>query len=115
MGQRFFDTLLLMFCFPASIGSVNNTQIALRSMSFLTMKEIIIAMINDANSAEPEKLPSPQVISEEKLRRVLVLLLTGAQVNPALRGETAMEWSINSLCESSLSNNLSKDMRQVCA
>lgn len=96
----------------ASIGSVNNPQIALRSMSFLTMKEIIIAMINDANSAEPGKLPSPQVISEEKLRRVLVLLLTGAQVNPALRGETAMEWSINSLCESSLSNNLSKDVRQ---
>ena len=103
-----------MLCFSASRGIVNNPQIALQSMSLLNMKEIIIAMINDADSAEPEKLPSPQVISEEKLRRVLVLLLTGAQVNPKLCTETAIEWSINSLCESSLSNNLSEDERQVC-
>lgn len=112
-GSTFLTHCLLMLCFSASLGS--DPQIALRTMSFLTIKEIIIAMINDANSGEPEKLPSPQVISKEKLRRVLVLLLTGAQVNPALRTPTALEWSINSLCESSLCNTLSNDVRQVCA
>ena len=77
------------------------------------MTELLTAIVNDGSSTEEGKLPSPQIIPEAKLRKVLALILTGAQINSSLRTETALEWYISSFCESSLTNNMAKDVRQV--
>lgn len=103
-----------MIPFLSAVGSnVNYSQSALGSMSYSNMKEFLSAFISDDSSAEEGKLPSPQIIPEAKLRTVLALVLTGAQVNSLLRTETAMEWYINTFCESSFFNILAKDVRQV--
>lgn len=68
---------------------------------------------NNSNSTEAEKIPLPQSIPEEKLKKVLVLILSGIQINSNLRTETTLEWCVNTFCESSLSNSLAKDVRQV--
>ena len=85
-------------------------------MSFFSMKEILSAIISDGtcSSVEPQTLPLPQIIPEEKMKKVLALILTGAQVNSSLRGDIGLEWYIKTFCETSLSNCLSKNVRQVC-
>lgn len=82
-------------------------------MPYSDVKELLTAIVMDDNSTDTKKLPAPQTIPEEKLRKVLAVILTGAQINSSLRTEVAVAWYIDSFCESSLSNNLAKDVRQV--
>ena len=104
----------IMLCFLSEVGiNVNYSQCALASMSYSDMTVLLTAIVNNGSSVEAEKLPSPQIIPETKLKKVLAVILTGAQINSSLRTDTALEWYINTFCESSLSNNLSKDVRQV--
>jgi len=93
-------------------SSGTNSQSSLGTISYSNMTELLSAIVSDNSSTEMGKLPSPQIIPETKLRKVLALILTGAQVNSSLRSDAAMEWYINMFCESSLSNNLAKDVRQ---
>lgn len=86
-------------------------------MPYSDVKELLTAIVMDDKSTDKstdtKKLPEPQTIPEEKLRKVLAVILTGAQINSSLRTEVAVAWYIDSFCESSLSNNLAKDVRQV--
>ena len=99
--------------FPEVGINVNYSQCALGSMSYSDVKELLTAIVMDDNSTDTGKLPATQTIPEEKLRKVLTVVLTGAHINSSLRTETAFEWYIDSFCESSLSNNLAKDVSQV--
>lgn len=106
--------LAVILCFLSEVGiNVNYSQCALASMSYSDMTVLLTAIVNDGSSAEAGNLPSPQIIPETKLKKVLAVILTGAQINSSLCTDTALEWYINTFCESSLSNNLSKDVRQV--
>lgn len=84
-------------------------------MSYADISEVLTSIVREdtSNSTEAEKIPLPQSIPEEKFKKVLVLILSGVQINCNLRTETALEWCVNTFCESSLSNSLTKDVRQV--
>ncbi len=82
-------------------------------MDYASAKELLTAFVNNSSSTETDKIPSPSDIPEETMKKVLVFILTGAQVNSSLRIEQAIGWYINTFCETSLSNDCLKEKRQV--
>lgn len=82
-------------------------------MDYTSTKELLTAFVTDNSSAEAGKLPSPSSIPEETCKKALAFILTGAQVNSSLCIEQAMEWYINTLCETSFSNDCSNEKRKV--
>ena len=82
-------------------------------MDYSSTKEFLTAFITDISSTETGKLPSPSDIPEETCKKALAFILTGAQVNSSLRIEQAIEWYINTLCETSLTNNCPNEKKKV--
>ena len=82
-------------------------------MDYSNAKELLTAFLTDNSSTEAGKLPSPSDIPDETCKKVLTFILTGTQVNSSLRIEQAMEWYINTLCATSLSNDCSREERKV--
>lgn len=82
-------------------------------MDYSSTKELLTAFLTDNNSTEAGKLPSPSDVPEETCKKALTFILTGTQMNSSLRIEQAMEWYINTLCETSLSNDCSNEERKV--
>ena len=82
-------------------------------MDYSSAKELLTVFVTDNNSTETGKLPSPSDIPEETCKKALAFVLTGTQVNSNLRLEQAMEWYINTLCVTSLSNDCTNEKRKV--
>ena len=89
------------------------SQCTLGSVDYSSAKELLTAFLIDNNSTEAGKLPSPLDIPEETCKKALTFILTGTQMNSSLRIEQAIEWYINTLCETSLSNDCSNEERKV--
>lgn len=82
-------------------------------MDYSSAKELITVFGTDSSSTETGKLPSPSDIPEEACKKALAFILTGTQVNSNLRFEQAMEWYINTLCMTSLSNDCPDEKKKV--
>lgn len=82
-------------------------------MDYSSAKELITVFVTDSSSTETGKLPSPSDIPEENCKKALAFILTGTQVNSNLRFEQAMEWYINALCMTSLSNDCPDEKKKV--
>ena len=82
-------------------------------MDYSSAKELITVFVTDSSSTETGKLPSPSDLPEETCKKALAFILTGTQVNSNLRFEQAMEWYINTLCMTSLSNDCPDEKKKV--
>ena len=82
-------------------------------MDYSSAKELLTAFVTDTNSTETGKFPSPSDIPEETCKKALAFILTGTQVNSNLRFEQAIDWYINTLCVTSLSNDCPNEKRKV--
>ena len=96
-----------------SRGNVPFSQCTLGSIDYSSAKELLTVFVTDNSSTETGKLLSPSDIPEETCKRALSFILTGTQVNSNLRFEQAMEWYINTLCVTSLTNDCSDEKRKV--
>ena len=82
-------------------------------MDYSSAKELLTVFVTDNSSTETGKLPSPSDIPEETCKKALAFILTGTQVNSNLRFDQAMEWYINTLCVTSLSNDCPNEKKKV--